>query len=107
MINFLKTTVLYTGLGTVSLGAIIVYASIRGNFNAYIFGTGVLLVIVPIVVYFILVRAKDKSGLKPRLLSDLKLTGIKIPVDLTKCVVKSNSWSAQVENNNSTKVAFF
>jgi hypothetical protein len=105
MTRFLNSIAEYIGIGLVFLGAILVYGTLRANnFNRYIFGTGILLIVIPIAVYLIIARIKDRGTSAVRFLKDLKSTGIIVPVDLTSCNVKSNNWTTEVERYNSPRV---
>lgn len=107
MIKTLKTITEYIGIGLVLIGAIIVYGTLRANgFNGYILATGVLLIVVPIAIYVIIERLTFRERPNVRHLKDLKLTGIKIPVDLTNCKVKSNSWTTEVEKYDNPRIVF-
>ena len=107
MIKTLKTILEYIGIGLVLLGAIIVYGTLRADgFNGYILATGVLLIAVPIMIFIIIERLADRERPNVKHLRDLKLTGIKIPVDLTKCKVKSNIWTTEVEKYDNPRIVF-
>jgi hypothetical protein len=107
MIKTLKTILEYIGIGSVLLGAIIVYGTLRADgFNGYILATGVLLIAVPITIFIIIERLTDRKRPDVKHLRNLKLTGIKILVDLTKCKVKSNSWTTEIEKYDNPRILF-
>jgi hypothetical protein len=107
MNKFIKTALDYLGIGLFSLGIIIAYVTLRAdNFNLYIFGTGVLLIVIPTIAYFIIEKTNDKKIPNAKRVKDLKVTGIKIPVDLTKCIVRSNNWTTEEERYDIPRVAF-
>lgn len=105
MIKTLKKIVEYLGIGSVLLGGIIVYGTLRANgFNGYILATGVLLMAIPIIVYILHVRLSDRETPYVKHLKDLKHTGIKISVDLTQCKVKSTSWTMEVGKYDNPRI---
>lgn len=107
MSKMLRRIIEYIGIGLVLLGGIIVYATLRANgFNGYILATGVLLIVVPAAIYFIIEKLTPRQVTHVRHLRDLKLTGMKIPVDLAACEVKSNNWTMEVARYDSPRVAF-
>src|SRR5687768_12511432 len=103
----LKTIVEYIGIGLVLLGTLIVYGTLSAKaFNGYILGTGVLLIVIPVVIDIIIEKLADRGRPKVRHLKELKQTGIKVSVDLTKCKVISNSWTTEVEKYDSPRIVF-
>jgi hypothetical protein len=98
----------YILLGLFVLGFIIAYGVSRSrNFNLYFFSVGVILILIPIAVLAIVTWMDNRHAPRKRETEDLKLTGVKIPVDLTKCKVKSNSWTKEVARyENHPRVAF-
>jgi len=107
MMKVIKKTIEYIGIGLFCLGVIIVYVSLRADhFHVYIFATGILLIGTPAIVYLIVEKTKRSGRPKVGRPRDLKITGIKVPVDLTKCVIKSNNWTDEVERYDIPRVAF-
>jgi hypothetical protein len=92
--TFLEDIAQYFLIGLFALGFIIVYGSLRAKgFNIYIFGTGLVCALIPVIIFFISERvtASRENAVAEKTLRDLKTTGIQIPVDLTKCVIKSSN----------------
>ena len=107
MMRTLAKVVEYIAIGLVLLGSIIVVGTVRANvFNGYILGTGVILIVVPIVIYIIIEKIRHQATPNVKQLTDLKQTGIRIPVDLTNCKVKSNRWTTKVEKHSDLRVVF-
>jgi hypothetical protein len=93
--------------GLFFLGVIIIYASFKGQFHWFIFVTGIALIVVPASIFYIYnwYDSRPKKGEeRPRHLSELKITGREINVDLTKCQIKSNSWTVEKERYSNYKV---
>jgi preprotein translocase subunit SecG len=103
MINFLKRLTEFIGM--ILLGGIVVLGVLLANgFNRYVFLAGVFLIITPIAIGIIIKKLTNSQKRKVKYLKDLKATGIKISVDLTRCNVKSNNWTAEVARHNNSKI---
>ncbi len=97
-----KNIAFHIMMGLTFLGVIIIYASFRGQVHWFIFLPGVGLVIIPggLLYLYDWYDSRPRSGKeRPRMLSELKTTGREIKVDLTRCKIKSNSWTVVKERN--------
>jgi hypothetical protein len=103
MIEKLKTLWSYFAIGLFVLGLIIILGvASSSNFNFYFFGFGVLLLI-PGAISIIIETTDFGPKTKQTHLSDLKFTGIQIPVDLTKCKIIASNWTVtKPEKDNKT-----
>jgi hypothetical protein len=105
--EILKNSGSYLVIGISLLGFIIMYGSTRAHeFNLYIFGTGALLM-VPIVILLLIERFKSQPHPEDiKYILDLKQTGIRVPVDLTKCKIISNNWTIQKPEKTNQTILF-
>src|SRR5688572_13151660 len=93
--------------GAFMLGLVIIVVAVRTSvYNIYLLGIGISLIAMSVVVYFITGSSENDSQAK-KWLKNLKSTGIKIPVDLTKCKIKSNSWIEERERYSNPRIAFW
>lgn len=93
--------------GLFFIGIIIIYASFRAKFHWYIFFIGAALLIVTVGVLYLYewYRSRPKKGEEPpRMLSDLKYTGVEVKVDLTRCRIISNNWTVEEERYQDYRV---
>jgi len=96
MIDRLKTFGEYILIGLFIAGLIVVYGVSRASvFNIYLLSIGIMLMIIPGVAVFLSVRAANLEVISDRM--RLKKTGVRIPVDLTKCEIRANNWTTETE----------
>jgi hypothetical protein len=94
-------------LGAFMLGLIIIVVAVKISvYNVYLVGTGISLIAFSLVFYFMADSSGNEIQAK-KWLQNLKSTGIKIPVDLTKCKIKSNSWTEERERYSNPRIAFW
>jgi hypothetical protein len=92
----IKKILSYLAIGLALLGVIMIYGTFRAKApaNGYILSLGFLLLIPAVVMLLIERYSANRSAPVPKL-SDLKYTGIQIPVDLTQCTVVGNEWTTE------------
>ena len=106
--RYLKDIGQYIVFGLFVLGIIMVYATLRtGNYNIYILGTGILLIAIPTIVYFIRQRIDTGTGATTKSIEELKKFGIKVPVNFDKCLIKTNNWTDEVPRYDNSRVEFW
>jgi hypothetical protein len=89
------------------LGLIIIVVAVKTSvYNFYLLGTGILLILISLVFYF-MTGSSGNENQERKWLEKLMSTGIKIPVDLTECKIKSNSWIEESERYSNSRVAFW
>lgn len=97
---------IYLTIGLFALGIAIIYGVARSSkFNIYIFGVGILLLI-PGIISIIIEIIDFGPKTKKMNLKDLKFSGIKIPVDLSKCKIITNEWTITKPEKNNTTIIF-
>lgn len=99
----------FTLVGVVAMGFLIMYAVSRAsNFNWTIFSIGFILTVIPIVGYLIVNRvlnSKIETNLK-KYLQRLKKDGDRIHINLSECVIKTNSWSNEQDRYKDPRIQF-
>jgi hypothetical protein len=104
--QYIKNIFNYIFFGLGALGFIIIYGTFRAKgFNWYIFGTGVIC-LAAAVIYVVVVEWLSRDKDAGRQLLDLKRHGVQIPVDLTKCKIKSNQWTSETRRYHHPRVEF-
>jgi hypothetical protein len=89
------------------LGLIIIVVAVKTSvYNFYLVGTGILLILISLVFYF-MAGSSGNENQERKWLAKLKSTGFKIPVDLTKCKIKSNSWIEEKDRYSNSRIAFW
>jgi hypothetical protein len=107
MRDFINSVGAKLGVAAFMLGLIIIVVAVKTSvYNVYLLGTGILLIIISLVFYFMAGSSRSDDQAR-KWLENLKSTGIKIPVDLTKCKIKSNTWVEERERYSNSRIAFW
>lgn len=95
-------------VGIFILGIIIVFAALKSSvFNIYMLSVGVLFIAISAIIYYMSESSFSQEKGNTKWKEKLKRNGIKIPVDLSKCQIKSNSWVEERERYMNSRVAFW
>jgi hypothetical protein len=107
LISLVESVGSYLLIGLLFLGLIIIYGVSRASvFNWTYFLVGLGLIAIPGLILFLLLRTTDSGNKKEKqnAIKAFKRNADVIEVNLSECVIKSNSWTEEKERYSNYRV---